>query len=270
MVDDAAQLRRQREQLADAVKRVLRNKVALSPVTPQVPPPPARPFASGPLPTLTDDDLESEIRLLGDGQMPTVVGYELTGVIGQGGQGIVYRGTQAATGRDVAVKVLPGGHFADGRARSRFAREIRILARVAGPNVVPILDHGRTTDGSSFLVMPYIDGQPLGAFAASLRGNDRAIASLFARVADAIDAVHRAGVTHRDLKPDNVRVDRDATPHLGLRLRLRADWRAGPVADCSPAPGQVLGSLPWLSPEQAERKRHGGHRRRGPTCTRWA
>ena len=255
MAEDAAQLRRQREQLADAVKEILRRKIALAAdARPAVVPTRAAPSASflDSLPMLTEAELEDDIRLLGAGETPEVRGYALTGVIGQGGQGIVYRGTQWATGRDIAMKVLPGGHFADGRARSRFAREIRILSRVAGPSVVPILDHGRTAEGSSFLVMPFIDGLALNTFAATLSGNDRAIASLFARVADALDAVHRTGVVHRDLKPDNVRVDRDAVPHL-----LDFGYADSPL-DKSRAltrSGQVIGTLAWLSPEQAEGKR---------------
>ncbi len=261
MVEDAAQLRHQRERLANAVKDLLRRKVALSPdLAPPVPaatnPADARRRITSslgePLPTLTDEELESEVELLDPGELPAVDGYDVIGEVGRGGQGVVYRATERATGGDVAVKVLPGGHFADGRARSRFAREIRILARVAGPSVVPILDHGRTGDGSSFLVMPYIDGLPLGGFAATLRGNDRAIATLFARVADALDAVHRAGVTHRDLKPDNIRVDRDAVPHL-----LDFGYADSPLDKTRllTRSGQVIGTLAWLSPEQAEGRR---------------
>ncbi len=204
----------------------------------------------GPVDALPDHELDRDIEL--PDLLPVLDGYDLVGEVGRGGQGVVYRGTERATGRDVAVKILPGGHFPDARARSRFAREIRILSRLAKPNVVSILDHGTARDGSSFLVMPFIEGVPLLQFAAGLGRDDPSIAVLFGRVAEAVDAVHRAGVVHRDLKPDNVRVDADAVPHL-LDFGL-----ADSPADKSRAltrSGQVIGTLSWLSPEQAEGRR---------------
>jgi serine/threonine protein kinase len=257
MVEDADQLRRRREQLARALKDILKRKVVLS-----LPPGALRTTAGGrfvardasaidgPLPTLTDEELEADIEPADPARPPVVAEYDLWAEVGRGGQGVVYRGTDRASGRDVAVKVLPGGHFADPQARSRFAREVRILSRLASPNVIPILGHGKTGDGSLFLIMPYVDGLPLDEHAAGLRGGDVAVAELFATVADAVEGVHRAGVVHRDLKPSNVRVDRRGVPHV-LDLGLAGTAVAADKSRSLTRPGQVIGSLPWLSPEQA-------------------
>jgi formylglycine-generating enzyme required for sulfatase activity len=202
--------------------------------------------------------------------LPKIPGYELNREISSGGQATVYRATRAATGEDVAVKILPGGPFVTSKNRARFEREADILGALRHPNVVGILDRGRTPDGSFFLVMPYVAGAPLDAFGTSCRaGGDapfpRRILTVFEKVARAVHAAHVAGVVHRDLKPSNVLVDDRDEPHLldfGL-ARLQAatpldpdarhpdgagiDWRRHTVT----VSGQVIGSLPWSSPEQA-------------------
>ena len=251
MVDDGAdQTRRHRERLARALKDILERRMVLS-LSPEerrgvrVAPP-----VDGPLPILTEEELEAEIEPADPNRPPIISDYELLAEIDRGGQGVVWRGTNRATGQDVAIKILPGGHFSDPQARSRFAREVRILSRLASPHVIAILGHGKTGDGSLFLIMPYIDGLPLDEHAHGLRGGDAAVAELFATVADAVEGVHRAGVVHRDLKPSNVRVDRRGVPHV-LDLGLAGTAVAADKSRTLTRPGQVLGSLPWLSPEQA-------------------
>ncbi len=204
----------------------------------------------GPLPVLTDEELDAPIELLVPGVLPAVDGYDLAEEVGRGGQGVVYRGTDPATGRTVAVKVLPGGHFSDARARSRFLRETRILYRLSCPGVVTAVDHGRTADGSLFLVMPYVDGLPVDVHAGRLAGGDAAVATLFADVADVVEHVHAAGVVHRDLKPSNVRVARDGRPYV-LDFGLAGSRVAGDLSRSLTGTHQILGSLPWASPEQA-------------------
>ena len=204
----------------------------------------------GPLPVLTDEELDAPIELLVPGAPPSIEGYDLAEEVGRGGQGVVYRGTERTGGRAVAVKVLPGGHFSDARARSRFARETRILYRLRCPGVVTATGHGRTADGSLYLVMPYVDGVPLDGHAARAAGGDAAVALLFAEVADVVQAVHAAGVVHRDLKPSNVRVDRDGRPHV-LDFGLAGSTATGDASRSLTGSHQILGSLPWASPEQA-------------------
>ena len=257
---EASDAKRRRE-LARVLKGILRAKVVLPPqARPKKRAKPARrrrqrPVTAaasdpdGTIPVLDDDELERPIELPDPGAVPAVDGYELTDEIGRGGQGVVYRGTDRRTGRAVAVKVLPGGHFADPRARSRFNREVRILARLKCPNVVATVGHGRTADGSLFLVMPLVDGPPLDDYAAGLRGDDSAIARLFAAVADGVEFVHLAGVVHRDLKPANVRVTRRGVPVV-LDFGLAGTSVAADKSRSLTRAGQLIGSLPWLAPEQ--------------------
>ncbi len=204
--------------------------------------------AASPITVLTDEELEAPIELQELAGLPTIEGYDLSAEVGRGGQGVVYRGTELSTGLDVAVKVLPGGQFACPRARSRFAREAAILGRLSCPNVVRSAGRGRTADGSLYLVTPYIDGLPLDEHAAGLAGDDAAVARLFAVVAEAVHACHLARVVHRDLKPSNVRVDRDGEPHV-LDFGLAATAVDADKSRSLTGPDQILGSLPWASPD---------------------
>ena len=208
------------------------------------------PLPRGPVQPMTDEELDAPIELRDPAVPPAVDGYDLGPEVGRGGQGVVYRAAERATGRAVAIKVLPGGHFADPRARSRSLREARILLRLRCPGVVTAIDHGRTADGSLYLVMPFIEGPPLDQFAATLTGGDPAVGMLFADVADVVHSVHAAGVVHRDLKPSNVRVDADGGPRL-LDFGLAGSGVAGDASRSLTGPGQVLGTLAWASPEQA-------------------
>jgi serine/threonine protein kinase len=192
-------------------------------------------------------------------------GYQILSEISRGGQAAVYKAIQESTGRKVAIKVLPGGALASSRSRARFDREARILAGLDHPNVVSIIDRGRTADGSFFLVMQFIDGCSLDEFAAESQIADAdfpvRLLGTFAKVARAVDEAHARGVVHRDLKPSNVRVDSRGEPHLldfGLaRLLDDSDEFAtntGAPQHTLTAAGQVVGSLPWTSPEQASGK----------------
>ena len=200
-------------------------------------------------------------------QRAALRGYQILSEISRGGQAAVYKAIQESTGRKVAIKVLPGGALASSRSRARFDREARILAGLDHPNVVSIIDRGRTADGSFFLVMQFIDGCSLDEFAAESQIADvdfplRLLAT-FAKVARAVDEAHARGVVHRDLKPSNVRVDSRGEPHLldfGLaRLLDDSSDEIAPAPGGTPthtltAAGQVVGSLPWTSPEQASGK----------------
>ena len=209
-------------------------------------PPPVRP--------LSDDELDAPLDLFDGGTLPDVAGYDLVRELGRGGQAVVYLATELGTGREVAIKVLPEVHLVDPSAAARFAREAWALAGLDHPGVVVAAPGGRTAGGSPYLVQRYVRGVPLDEFAAGL-ADDAAVALLFARLADAVSAVHDAGVVHRDLKPANVLVDRAGQPHVldfglaGLTSAVR-DAATGLTRA-----GQVVGSIPWASPEQVGRGR---------------
>ncbi len=187
---------------------------------------------------------------------PDVAGYENLREIGRGGQGIVYAGIQVSTRRLVAVKVLRDPATGSAAARRRFEREIDVVGSLHHPGIVSIHDGGITSDGRPFVVMELIDGDPIdqcGPVLALRAHPDRdglvAVITLFAEVCDAVQYAHQHGVIHRDLKPGNLRVDRDGRACV-LDFGLAKAPNAGPGVTAT-GTGRFVGSLPWASPEQA-------------------
>jgi len=183
-------------------------------------------------------------------------GYEITGEVHRGGQGVVYRGVHRATRREVAIKVLRAGVHASAYERFRFEREAQILAQLRHPNIVTVHDSGVVGE-YAYLVMDYIAGQPLDEFVPQRRksGEDTAAAlRLFATVCEAVHAAHLRGVIHRDLKPANIRVDEKGEPHVldfGLAKLVQGEEAGGSSDAAMTQTGQFVGSLPWAAPEQA-------------------
>jgi tetratricopeptide (TPR) repeat protein len=182
-------------------------------------------------------------------------GYEITGEVFRGGQGVVYRGIQRTTRRDVAIKVLHGGQFATTQERIRFEREAWILAQLRHPNVVTVHDSG-VANGHAYIIMDYIAGRPLDDYVRAQRDGrpPREILMLFSTICDAVHAAHVRGITHRDLKPANVRVDEQGQPHVldfGLAKLTDNAAEPGSSALAMTQTGQFVGSLPWAAPEQA-------------------
>jgi serine/threonine-protein kinase len=183
-------------------------------------------------------------------------GYCIDREISSGGQATVFKAVQERTGRSVAIKIMHGGPFMGSRGRKRFERESRILARLSHPNVVGILDKGRTADGSFFLVMDFVEGSDLNTYARRLGKDTKAIVRLFVKVASAVDEAHQLGIVHRDLKPMNILVDSRGEPHVLDFGMARVLYDLGSISEAATEQaslthtGQVLGSLPWTSPEQ--------------------
>src|SRR4051812_31221038 len=174
----------------------------------------------------------------------TFAGYRIDGVAGRGGMGVVYRATELALDRPVALKLVAPELAQDERFRRRFLNEPRLAAALDHPNVVPIYQAGEH-EGRLYLAMRYVPGSDLktllereGALAP-----DRALA-LLGQVADALDAAHRRGLVHRDVKPGNVLVDEDGHAYLtdfGITKRLGGD-----TTDT----GGMVGTLDYVAPEQ--------------------
>lgn len=181
-------------------------------------------------------------------EAPGIPGFVQLEEIQRGGQGVVYRAVQSSTGRCVAIKLMRGGALASPADHARFDREVRILALLKHPNIVPIYDSGQA-GGWNYFVMDYIAGAPLDEFVVSRALSGPAVVELTARVCEAVDAAHVRGIIHRDLKPANVRVDAQGEPHvLDFGLAKQPDIDNETLEQTKT--GQFVGSLPWASPEQ--------------------
>jgi serine/threonine-protein kinase len=188
------------------------------------------------------------------GELPEIPGYDRLVELRRGGQGVVYRARQCSTDRAVAVKVLLDGAHASESARSRFQREVELVARLRHPHIVRVYDSGLTADGCLYYVMEYVEGAPLDASECASATDLSAQLRLFVKICDAVRHAHRHGVLHRDLKPGNILVDGAGDPHIldfGLAKLAEQPPGAGDGQDGELSrTGQFLGSLAYASPEQ--------------------
>ncbi|GEC21310.1 hypothetical protein PHY01_35930 [Pseudonocardia hydrocarbonoxydans] len=183
-----------------------------------------------------------------------LAGHRIDALVGEGGMGVVYRATHLRLGRTVALKVLPPWLGADAEYRRRFEREAAIAASLEHPNVVPIYDAGHA-DGVLYLSMRFVDGEDLGVV---LRREGRlgidGLCAVLGPVADALDAVHEAGLVHRDVKPGNVLLVRSGRPRAGQVYLCDFGIAKGATvagADLTSA-GRFMGTPQYSSPEQIE------------------
>jgi serine/threonine-protein kinase len=174
--------------------------------------------------------------------------YQVLRLLGRGGMGAVYLARDTALERLVAVKVLPLDKGEDAASRERFRREARTAARLTHPNIVPLHGFGEA-DGMLYLVMGYVQGEPLAA--RMRRGTRPGLAEarrVGAEIADALDHAHGRGVVHRDVKPDNILID-DETGRAMLADFGIAKARGGGTSVTQA--GGVVGTPAYMSPEQA-------------------
>jgi len=185
---------------------------------------------------------------------PPIEAYDVVEEIGRGGMGIVYKAIQPGTKRTVALKVMLGGAFASEPGRARFEREIELAARLEHPAIVRVLE-SRRDSGVLYYAMDYVDGVTLSRHFAHTKSSTREVLEIMAQVCEAVDYAHQRGVIHRDLKPANILIDHEThRPHL-TDFGLAKIAAAEEAESCGPegvsVAGQVLGTLPYLSPEQA-------------------
>jgi serine/threonine-protein kinase len=179
----------------------------------------------------------------------TVLGrYRLLERIGEGGMGEVWKAHDDNLDRDVAIKMLLRGTLGNTTTSERFRREALVLSRLSHPGVATIFDFD-IRNGFEFLVMEYVAGGTLQTRleAGPLPVDD--VLRLGTAIADALDNAHRHGFLHRDLKPGNIALTADGHPKIldfGIALLLADNTPAGRITQ----DGMVLGSLPYMSPEQ--------------------
>ncbi|MGH9308021.1 MAG: serine/threonine-protein kinase, partial [Vicinamibacterales bacterium] len=184
----------------------------------------------------------------------TIDHYLIEAVLGRGGMGEVYRARDTRLDRAVAIKFLPEGRAAASLAVARFFREARAASALNHPNIVTIHQVGRTDHGSHYIVQELVDGRTLTAFI-STPPPIETIVSVGAQVARALAVAHGAGIAHRDIKPDNIMVRQDGYVKV---LDFGLARQTGEQADATTQTGEqstaglLVGTLPYMSPEQAQ------------------
>jgi tRNA A-37 threonylcarbamoyl transferase component Bud32 len=180
--------------------------------------------------------------------------YRIERELGQGGFGVVYLGFDLDLKRQVALKVLHAGRLDQPEAVRRFQREACAIARLAHPGIVQLFDYSRQGP-PYYLVTEFIEGVEPRLWCQRCKAGIAEVVDLVARIAEVVEHAHGQGVCHRDLKPGNLLIDAEGRPHVldfGLaRLDFLTDSASAPTSD-----GHILGSLPYMAPEQAAGHSH--------------
>jgi eukaryotic-like serine/threonine-protein kinase len=186
--------------------------------------------------------------------------YEVSGELGAGGMGVVFRARDTRLGRDVAIKTLPQEFTSDADRLARFQREAKLLASLNHPNIGAIYGL-EEFNGSPFLILELIEGETL---AERLKGGPLPVdesLKIAVDIAEALEEAHEKGVIHRDLKPGNIKITPEGKVKVldfGLAKALEPN-QASPVLSNSPTltnaatlQGVILGTAAYMSPEQAK------------------
>ncbi len=191
-------------------------------------------------------EASEQVRLIG--------GYRIVRELGRGGMGVVYEAIQEHPRRTVALKVVTSAQSASKEVLRRFQREAEVLGRLQHPGIAQIFEAGQFDlqgASQSFFAMELVRGRPLNEYAEDEGLDFRERLALMAEIADAVHHAHQRGVIHRDLKPGNILVDGDGQPKVldfGIARVTDADLR---TVTLQTDVGQVIGTIPYMSPEQA-------------------
>jgi Tol biopolymer transport system component len=180
--------------------------------------------------------------------------YRVDAVLGRGGSGIVYRGTDTKLNRPVAIKFLSTS-VADDDAQRRFRQEAETTSSLRHPHIVTVYDVGEH-EGRQYIVSELVDGGTLEDWARAAKRSWRQCTELITGIADALAAAHAAGVLHRDVKPGNILIDGNGYAKLadfGLAKLVRGwtDARGASADSQQTRAGLVVGTVAYMSPEQA-------------------
>jgi serine/threonine protein kinase len=197
--------------------------------------------------------------------MATIGAYRLVRKIGEGGMGTVYLGEHSLLARKAAIKVLRQSLSADRELVERFFHEARLVSMVSDPGIVQIYDFGHHVDGTAFLVMEFLDGEPMDARLKKIRrfavGDTLRLAQL---ICAALDAAHGHGIVHRDLKPANIFLVSDPRIAGGERTKILdfgiAKLSTGELTQPTTRTGRLLGTPAYMSPEQCRGGEEVDHR----------
>jgi tRNA A-37 threonylcarbamoyl transferase component Bud32 len=178
---------------------------------------------------------------------PTKIGrYEIKGELGRGGMATVYRAYDPSFEREVAIKVLPAELMHDPQFRERFRREIKTIASLEHPAIVPVYDVGEE-DGVPYFVMRYMPGGSLTQWIDKGKFSLEDAARIIERLSSALAYAHKNGLVHRDLKPDNILFDNNGDPFI-------SDFGVAKITDSSTnmTGSGIIGTPAYMSPEQAQ------------------
>jgi len=188
--------------------------------------------------------------------------YQALSLIGAGGMGEVYLAQDTRLGRKVALKLLPAAFTQDQERVRRFKQEARAASSLNHPNILTIHEIGEASTaegGAHYIVSEFVEGETLRALLRGGRLDIGKVAAITEQVASALNVAHEAGIIHRDIKPENVMVRPDGLIKVldfGLAKLTEApaqqmDSEAAAPAKLSTAPGMVMGTVSYMSPEQA-------------------
>ncbi len=175
--------------------------------------------------------------------------------LGRGAVGVVYLAHDTKLDRSVAIKSLPAEVMANPKARSRFAREARLLASLNHPNIATIYEEFKEVKGVAYLILEYIPGQTLAERIAGARLKLDETLSIALQIAEAVAAAHEHDVIHRDLKPGNIKITPEGKVKvLDFGLAKAVGAQAANQQSTVTEPGRIIGTPAYMSPEQARGK----------------
>jgi Tol biopolymer transport system component len=179
--------------------------------------------------------------------------YEITGALGAGGMGEVYRARDTRLDRDVAVKVLPASFAMDEERLRRFAREARAAGALNHPNILAVFDIGTQEGGAPYLVSELLTGETLRERLSSGRLPISKTIDLARQIAAGLAAVHEKGIAHRDIKPENLFVTTDGRVKVldfGLARQNKSSDETRAEDQALTHAGTVMGTVSYMAPEQ--------------------
>ena len=187
--------------------------------------------------------------------------YRIVKMIGEGGMGAVFEGENVRINRRVAIKVLHAAFAGNSDVMQRFEREAQAAGRIGNDHILEVLDLGILPDGDRFIIMEFLDGEPLSSrIKRSGRLTPQELAPLMRQVLVGLGAAHAAGIVHRDLKPDNIFILRAKAGHKDfVKIIDFGISKFSPLAGGDgmkmTRTGAVMGTPYYMSPEQASGSR---------------
>lgn len=176
--------------------------------------------------------------------------YQIEEKLGEGGMAVVYRARNTLVERQVAVKVMNAHLASDADLKERFRREAKNAASVAHPNIIEIHDHGEAEDGTPFLVMEILDGEPLDEIIKRGPIAPGQVAALGVQISRGLARAHDFDVLHRDLKPENIFISRDANGQLTIPKLLDFGIARSMHDSRLTSAGQIFGTPQYMAPER--------------------